>query len=262
MKRVNFPFLLVIFISIIIPCKGYTIDITAGMTSWFAWGEQKSSGANSNPVMQSSPAFLFGPTLAVKLSEKFSLTFVYLYGGKFYYEDKDEIAEKFKSKRSDADLALNYRINDYFKIFGGIKYLSYDMMQVRYTPSGGSSVTYENDGKHTVWGGGLGLTATFSVAENLFLLATLSGFRSVNGQDKISQTDGGTFSFEHTFEDYCINSSLSMAYYITSASTAISLGGRYQYFKTKYGDDNLFNGIAIKNTIYGVTLSATYSFNI
>ena len=229
------------------------------MTSWYAWGEQKSSAEDYSPV--SSPAFLLGPTLAIKLSENFTLTFVYLYG-KFDYEDKDNISRKFKSKRSDADLALNYRLNDYFKVFGGIKYFSYDMLQV---PSNHGIYTYKNDGKHTTSALGLGLTATFPIADNLFLLATLSGFYGSIGNDKDKIINTSTLDREKIgFQDFGINSNLSMAYYITGASTTINLGVRYQYFKIKYESRNndKWQGITMDNTIYGITLTATYFFNI
>ena len=233
--------------------KAHAIDMTVGATSWCAWGEQKSTGADSNAAAKSDPALLFGPTLSVKISESFNLTFVYLYG-KFNYEDP---GDSFKSKRSDADLALNYRLSDYFKVFAGAKYLSFDMMQVEYISGSNLSV---NDGKHEFIGAGFGVTATFPITENLFLLATLSGF-SGWGTEKVDVSGSKNFSFNAGINDYGINSTLSLAYYITSASTVISLGGRYQYFKTKYDEDKFFP-VAIKNTIYGITLSAAYSFNI
>ena len=236
--------------------NAYALDITAGATSWCALGEQKSAGADYDTVMESDPALLFGPTMSVKLSKNFNLTFVCLYG-KFSYKDKDDVSPKFKSKRSDADLALNYRLNNYFKIFAGMKYLSFDMTQVEYTNGSDTSV---NDGKHEFLGCGLGLSATYPIAVNLFLLATLSGF-SGWGSEKVDVRGLKNFSFDAGINDYGINSNLSIAYYIASASTSISLGGRFQYFKTKYEEDNFFP-VTIKNRIYGITLSAAYSFNI
>ena len=249
--------------------KAYSLDITAGLTSWCAWGEQKSSGADYNPDAKSDPAFLYGPTISVKFAENWNITFVYLYG-KFDYEDKDSpptgltlvnYKSKFKSKRSDADLAINYRLNDYFKIFGGIKVMSFGMVPLEYSDGGPGSQS-ANTGNPTCFGLGSGLNATFPVAENLFLLATLSGFIG-NADVDVKRYDiykGWTPSNGEGFWFYAINSNLAIAYYIDSASTTISLGGRYQYFKIEYNSNAL--PVKLDYTNYGITLSATYSFSI
>ena len=248
--------------------NAYSLDITAGLTSWFARGEQKSSGADYNPDAKSDPAFLYGPTISVKFAENWNLTFVYLYG-KFDYEDKDSpgspvptnYKSKFKSKRSDADLAINYRLNDYFKIFGGIKFMSFGMVPLEYDNAEKNALC-TNTGNPTCFGLGSGLNATFPVAENLFLLATLSGF--IGNADVEIKSDpkggGNVMSNGEGFWFFAINSSLAIAYYIDSASTTISLGGRYQYFKIKYNSDVL--PVKLDYTNYGITLSATYSFSI
>ena len=141
-----------------------------------------------------------------------------------------------------------------------MKYLSFDTIRTTYSDGGGSSKIYENDGNHSGWGFGYGLNATFPIAENLFLLATLSGFYGF-GEDKVNETSGlGGDSFHTGGRDIGFNSSLSIAYYIDSTSTVISIGGRYQYFNSKT-NEKLFN-IKMNNKIYGITLAATYSFGI
>jgi hypothetical protein len=66
-------------------------------------------------------------------------------------------------------------------------------------------------------------------------------------------------------KQYGINSSLSIAYYIAPASTVISLGGRYQYYKTVYYNIDIDDWGLLhdyKDKFYGITLTATYSFSI
>ena len=232
------------------------IGVTIGAIGWYAWGKQKSSGAEPDAAMESDPAFLYGPIVSVKLDENLSLRFVYLYG-KFDYKDKNYIYPDFKSKHNDVDLALNYRLNDYLKIFASIKYLSFDMAQVEYTYGGAGDIS-ANDGKHTVYGGGLGLTATLPLAKDLFILATMYGFTGW-GSEKIDVTGLNQFRSDVSTNDYGFNSNISIAYYIDWASTTISLGGRYQYLMAKYKNDSFFP-VDIKYTIYGITLSAEYSF--
>ena len=117
--------------------------------------------------------------------------------------------------------------------------------------------TYKSGSGHSFLGGALGLSATFPITENFFLLATLSGLYG-SGEGEIYMS--GVFAYKAKFNDYGINSNLSIAYYIAPASTTISLGARVQYFEARYRDEKF--PITIKNTIYGITLSATYSFDI
>ncbi|MCL2156069.1 MAG: hypothetical protein FWH53_10420, partial [Leptospirales bacterium] len=84
-RRVGLPLRLIIsilFLSILIPYNVYALDITAGAATWLAWGEQHSERSETKYTldMESSPAFLYGPTLSVKFNEDFNLTFVFLYG--------------------------------------------------------------------------------------------------------------------------------------------------------------------------------------
>ena len=228
-------FLLLTFIAsiigILIPSKIYATDITVGATTWYAWWEAEQGGNK----MDADPTFMYGPALAVKFNDDFNLTFVYLYG-KF---DAEEAGGKVK--RNDSDLALNYRVHDYFKVFAGVKYMTF------------SSPDFDHDGI----GPGLGLSATYPVTENLFLLATLSGFH-LWGKEKYTNNHPSD-----DYKEYGFNSTLSLAYYIASASTTVSLGGRFQYIKTDFDSNEHTNGdSSMKSKIYGVTLTATYTFSI
>ena len=185
-----------------------------------------------NDTLKNDPQFFYGPLLSVKFNDDFNLTFVYLYAN-YDLEYFNEM------KRYDSDLALNYRLNDYLKIFAGIKYLGFKLPY--------------SDMETYGYGPGLGLSATFPIADNLFLIGTLSGFYLWNKTEY--EYSGGD---DEKDKVYGFNSTLSIAYYIAPASTVISLGGRYQYFK-QVPDEG---GQEFKNKFYGITLSATYSFNI
>jgi len=230
MKKLLLLAFLATCISVIIPCKVYAVDITVGATTWYVWWdvEQEEETLNLDPV------FMYGPALAVKFNNDFNLTFVYLYG-KFHYEESG--APKSEIKRYDSDLALNYKLNDYFKVFAGIKYMGFLLTNA-----------YEETDSDA-YGPGLGLSCTYPIVNNLYALAYLSGFYLWGKEDDVSD------NVKH--KDYGINSSLSIAYYIAPASTVVSLGGRYQYFKMKYDNSHRDN-----NKFYGVTLTATYTFGI
>jgi len=271
MKKIIFLALIAICISVIAPYKTYGADITVGATTWYAFSEQKniqgkgSTGMLGDSIVESDPGFLYGPTLAVRLSNNFNLTFVYLYGN-FVTIVKDGTGWKSRSKysRSDSDLALNYRLGDYFKVFAGAKYLAYNI-----APYSTDSVSFmiANKGKdidkHTSLGTGLGLSATYPLTENIFALGTVSGLY-LFGKDKIGITNygGGNYrSANLKYNEYGVNTNLSLAYYIAPASTVISLGGRFQYLIADYKKNEIYLD-SIQFTIYGVTLTATYTFSI
>ena len=219
MKKYLLLALIAVCIGLIIPCKVYATDITLGATTWYV--ERDAPGD-----LTYDSTFMFGPVLSVKFNDDFNLTFVYLYG-----QFKDSYGIGIKIKRQDSDLALNYRLNDYFKLFGGIKYMNYT-----FSGQGLSEDVYS-------YGPALGLSFTYPIVDNLFFLATLSGsYIWYKGDD----FDGNEYGY---------NGNISLAYYISSASTVISLGYRYQRFiDTEYSEE--------KTTISGFTLTATYSFNI
>ena len=226
--------------------KVYAFDITVGATTWYSWWDLEQKGQSYNI----DPTFLYGPALSVRLNDDFNLTFVFLYG-KFDMEESHwdnstppvKEFQKFKLKRYDSDLALNYRLNEYFKVFAGVKYINYSFA------TGGHM-------EHTGFGPGLGLSCAFPIVDNLFLLGTLSGFYLWAEEED----DGKNGRSSRDSKDYGINSNLSLAYYIAQASTTVSLGGRFQYMKIdkdKRNDNDSGNQTA---KFYGVTLTATYTF--
>ena len=241
MKKILLLAFIASIIGIIIPCKVHAVDISIGATTWYSWW--KFDGGGDNPDID--PTFLYGPALSVKFNDDFNLTFVYLYG-KFESEETNDksgipVTTKEKTKRKDSDVALNYRLNDYFKVFAGAKYMGF------------SAPGFEHSGI----GPGVGLSATYPVAENLFLLATFSGFYLWSEE----KHNGNNKNETYDFKEYGINSTLSLAYYIASVSTTVSLGGRFQYFKIKYDESEASNPDG-NMKFYGITLTATYSFNI
>ena len=263
--------LLAIFIGIIIPNKAHAIDITLGGTTWYAQSEQyytqnkSAAGSINNSIAKSDPAFLFGPTLAVRFNNDFNLTFVFLYGN--FENEKNQgggRSSSTKFSRSDSDLALNYRLSQYFKAFAGIKYLSYGI-----TPAKTDYVSFQvkNVDIHKSYGPGIGLSATIPVSpvsENLFVLGTVSGLY-LWGSHSASITDINGYSNPRNtdlkYNEYGFNSTLSLAYYITPASIVISLGGRFQYLIADYNKNPIYLD-SVKFTIFGATLTATYNFSI
>ena len=258
MKKNLLLILIAICIGISIPCKVDAADISIGITSWYSWYEPM---ATSDEDFDVDPAFLLGPAFSFKFSDDFNLTFVFLtgkYDAAYTITDAAQGTAKadLKITRYDADLALNYRLNSYFKIFAGLKYLSYPMKgDIKFTSTEYLSMDMDNNS----YGPGLGVSCTYPITDTVFCLATLSGFYlwdkteisykpspalvANNWKDSKEKENGSLYGF---------NSTLSVAYYIQPISTVISLGGRYQYFINEDNDTE---------RCYGITLTATYSFS-
>ncbi|MCL1865591.1 MAG: hypothetical protein FWF73_07250 [Spirochaetes bacterium] len=221
-------------ISIIVPCKLYAVDISAGAAVWYSW--YKPGGGE-----KVNPAFFYGPALSVKFNDDYNLTFVYSYGEYEYNSGR-------MLKHHDSDIALNYRLNDYCKIFGGIKYRK--IIASSNEDSNPPVVLYGI--KTDSIGPGLGFTAAYPLVENTYLIGTGAGLFLW----RKSEYDLGYGDKDNrNYTSYGYNLTMSIVYYIAPASTVINLGGRYQCFIDR-------KNTAIKDTYYGITLTATYSFNI
>ncbi|MCL2155023.1 MAG: hypothetical protein FWH53_05100 [Leptospirales bacterium] len=251
-------YLLLAFITIctwiIIPSKAYSVELSIGPSIWYAtWlhnGWYINDGSSSHRFYgeDNGQTLLYGPALSVKLNDYYNITFVYLFGRFSVTDTEDwynqrEYEYKSKVNRNDADLAINGRFGDNFKLYCGIKYMSL------------STGAYEHYGV----GPGLGLVVTLPVpmTENLFILFNVGGFYlySKESSDYTDKTD---------CNDFGANATLSLAYYINPIS--INLGYRFQYIKTKYDEKargyNYNYESTIANTFYGITLTATYAFSI
>jgi hypothetical protein len=195
MKKLLLLTFVVICISIIIPYKIYAVDITAGATTWFAWYDLDAGIGNTTmEKMEADPTFMYGPALSVKFNDDFNLTFVWLYG-KFDL-GQESGGKDVKYKRRDSDLAFNYRLNDYFKVFGGVKYVRVWSNPLEFDWFG--------------CGPGLGLSATIPITDNIFALATFSGFYLWSKDDREIKA-ATTEKIKYDYERYGFNSTLAIA---------------------------------------------------
>ncbi len=202
------------------------MDVTVGATTWYA--QWKMDGSSSV-----DPALLYGPMLAIQLTDNFGLTSVFLTGK--LEDDSGPVYHRY-----DSDTTLNYRLNSYFKIFAGFKYMGYRM---------------EFDNEYTNYdlsvdgiGPAAGISVVLPLGANFFVLANGSAMYLWNKFSETGQSDS-------TDKAYGANATASLAYYIAPASVTLSLGGRYQYLKYTGSSDS-------KHDIYGVTAAATYTFNL
>jgi len=209
----------------------FAVDLNLGAATWYSWWEMETDRGTQTI----DPTFLVGPVVSLGFSEHWNISMVFLYGQFKMGEDggNDEI------NRVDSDISINYAINNYLKIFGGIKAMGY----------------YWNNGHHHSLGPALGIGLTIPVYGNFYLLGNISGMYNYGEHiDEESEYDDRRRSI---IREYGYNSTVSLAYYIENASTTVSLGGRYQYFRDDY---ELEQSDDADLRFYGITLSLVYSF--
>ncbi len=210
-------------------------DISVGATAWYtAWKYDDDSSEN----IKYNPSILYGPALSSAFTQDLSMSFVFLYGE---FDMESGGSDNMWLKRFDSDLALNYRISSYFKVFAGAKFIGF---------------TWPDDGKHLALGPGVGLSSVLPVAGNFFILGNISALYLRGKEEGVR---GETYSADAN--EYGGNASLSLAYYMAAASTTISIGGRYQQIKIDYTESSeiYFDSMS---RFYGVTLTAVYTFNL
>lgn len=240
-------------LTVIAPLATQALDMSAGIVTWYAWWDFPEEEYEN---IETDPDFVYGPSVSFNLNDSWSLTSVFLYshfeaeGTYSYYHvlnPTDPILPlKYNIDRFDSDTAVNYRINSYFKLYFGIKFTGYfyDFTSHPYT--------YAMEVDHWVLGPGAGLSMALPLGWNFSITGNAGGL-CLMGVEKYS----GSGSDSLDVRDYGFNTGLSLVYYIEPASTAISLGGRYQYLRIRYDD-----GFVNTSKFYGVTLSASYLFSL
>lgn len=300
---------------------GQALDISVGPIVWYAWwspnfknlftGNYPGSVKNLNLVTQSQASggswdntgtFLLGPAVSVKFSEKWSLAAVFttnvpydqtgrsqfLNAGLSASVIKNEIS--IKTQKYDLDTTLSYSLSPYLKIFGGLKYQGYS-----YSGKGKViqssviiSIPYKYSGDSNGYGAGAGLGATLPLSDSLYLLGNVSAVYINSRVERLTDSRISKMNFFEYYNSVGPAGSLSLAYYIPSASVTISLGGKFQMLKfycRKYTIDSrnynsifgldakLFNDKQTESLykkiidgsvdyFYGATLSVTYNFQI
>jgi hypothetical protein len=225
-----------ILLSFISQTPLHAADISIGATTWYTAWDFEWEGTDK---IEYDPGLLYGPVLSLAMTPDLSMSFVFLYGK--FTQVMEEYDEEIDLERYDSDLAVNYRIGNFFKLFAGAKYVAF---------------TWSN-GEHKAFGPGAGISGILPLGSDFFVLGYISGMYLFGNEEGTIEQD-----YDTTAREYGGNASLALAYYIPAASTTISLGGRYQQIKITYDDpiDEMVEDSVSR--FYGVTLTAVYTFNI
>ncbi len=240
MKRLILATLTIfIFMTVSKPQAGTAAGMSVGAATWYTYWDY-----DNNSKIDIDPTFLYGPVFSFKINDRFNMTLAFLYGTFDMKYTSTTAVSNYEMTRYDGDFAVNYRLNDYFKIFIGAKYTNYNY-------------EFEDDDvemKHSGIGTGSGLSLIVPVYSGFFFIMNAGGvYLWGTEKTEFSNDDKNT----EKSKDYGVNTTAALAYYIEPASVTLSLGGRYQYIINNYEDS-----ASEKHKFYGVTFSAIYSFDI
>lgn len=214
------------------PLQSATLGI--GAAGWYTWWDPRPEYADA----EADPSIMYGPQLVIGFSPTVTLSSVFLYGKFKYYQTGYEST----IERYDSDTTLSYKLNQYMRIFGGLKYMGYKW----------------EEGSHLGLGPGFGMGFTVPLNENLYCVLSISGMYLWTEQKEEDYT-GGNISTDYI--TYGINNSLSLVYMVPSSSVSLSIGGRYFYFHLT--PERIFQNHDKENHhFYGVTASAMYMINL
>jgi hypothetical protein len=259
-------------------------SISAGPVAWFAWWNpvfEDSLRFKDSPVpvminYRMNPAFMYGPMLTFGTGS-WNVSAVFIMG-EYHASAKGMMLNGTGNvpmhssqdiDKYDLDATLSYTINPVIKIFWGLKYQ-------RYTWSRNSTMGYTGfpaliklDSTSNNYGTGLGISFTFNLSGNLYVLLNISSLYILND----IQNDQTTIMLPSiyypvdtntTVHSFGGNATLSLAYYFDTINTTLSVGGRYQYIRyLKSGNTNIDAQIhSLRDQFYGVFVSAIYTFNM
>ncbi len=208
------------------------VGVSAGASTWYAWWSY-----TPDPGGDFKPGLLYGPVLGIDLAKQWSITGVFLTGS---LEDP-----MYKYRRYDSDTVVNYSITRWMKIYGGLKYIRFDYNADGKQPAifGSADSSYRSMGP----GGGIGFMLPLS--DSLFAIVNLSGLYCFGKFKEPGTSDDA--------RDIGYNVTAALAWHIASASTTLTLGGRYQYLDSQYDTMKDYDS---KTKFYGITFSAVYHF--
>jgi hypothetical protein len=268
---------------ILIPVVSSAMSISIGPYAWYAWWDAALEEAfKKNTIMQYKinnetdidPAILYGAALSLKFNERISLSTVFITGEYNItsrgYETGPTLgwtqiyADYSQSfRRYDVDSALNYKISDNMKLFGGIKYQLYSFDTFYSWGAAGYA-----DGTIIINGISFALGAGFNwhLGSNFFLLFNLSALYQLNLLDSEGTMYSGALSMplSHSEQYHAMgaNSTLSIAYYLDAISTTLTVGFRYQVVYLFDNGSVEFPDFSNEfDHFYGITFSALYTFD-
>jgi hypothetical protein len=271
-------------------------------TNWMT-GDLKSFvlGHSFNKKFSMAPEFLYGPSLSFTLTDRVSLSAIMLTGrykpSASYLKTVNlggGVTNAYGKSRSsrvqryDLDTTMSVKAAKYLSFFLGLKYQYYLIKKrtdyVSLDPTSSIIGRMDWDILQNAIGPGLGLSLSFNLVADFYLMASFSGlymkplmtiknngFRYVPAATSLNPLKK-TMTPDYHYAG--ANSSLTFAYHIRKASLTLSVGFRYQFIYVLGKDarpdayslvfgafDSMFSQKGRWDHFYGATASAVYSFS-
>lgn len=264
------------------PHKAQAADWGVGLYTFYAWWEPSFKDKFDNFEWDKSRLY-GGPAISVTFAENWTLATVmyfeldtkkleYDYSGTGSSSGADyNIHIKSNPCRWDLDISMTYKINQQFKVFTGFKANEivttadseqYQDDEVTITsPFTKSSGGWDMEGVEN-YGPALGINFSIPVAENTALILSTSVFYTISEFSINEYYESSPYvieakKLEYNYTGRGNNSTVTLSYFIEPMSTALSIGGRFQFFNYQEKGDSP----SLSNDyFYGITASAMFFF--
>ncbi|MBN1533349.1 MAG: hypothetical protein JXA20_11845 [Spirochaetes bacterium] len=161
--------------------------------------------------------------------------------------------------RYDSDTSISYAVTDWFSLLAGFKLQGYSYSDYIFLVANPVRSEYNMMN----YGPALGFGVTLHVFEGLYFLCNLNGVFMFGSDDaKFQYAIAFLFPNRGSFYSYGGTAQGSLAYIFSSINTTVSLGFRYQMLYCHQRDVAFLEFGGKYDSIYGVTLSAVYTFHL
>lgn len=219
-KRKSFIifFMLIVSLSFFVSSALSFESITVGMKYWYP---QWDLDVNGEMTSWNTDFGMFGPTANLMLSDKYAIS-ASLLTGSFnrsdisYLNGYGYFDTKWDSQRTDLDLAFAWIISPYVNLFGGLKYLTYNLEMKPENDLNLQSINYKIKQDAYAIGPGFGIGGNYPIGETRF---------SLYGTLSYSYLHVGEFKAEESYVGYSEEVSNDLEWEILSfeAGTVYSL---------------------------------------
>ena len=260
------------------PIRAVAAGMDIGMTTWYCrW---QPSWNNKNSGYRVEPAVFYGPGVSFRLPGNVTISTNFLYA-RILAETPVKILNLVNPsvstrviQRYDSDSTIGYSFTAFFRLFLGFKYSRYNYVaeQMQLAPGilwifSGTREKYRYDN----YAPALGLNFKVHVVEHFFILITASFLYEQSHVFKskyqyLISSGASPMFFPYKDTRWAVNklganASLAFAYFIKPINTSISIGFRYQFFKTVKPKTDNDEYSEYYDHFYGLTASAIYKID-